>query len=107
LKKYFYVLRPLLACRYILSYGTPPPMLFDELLHSQMTETLIPVVERLMEQKVQTPELGEGPRIAALNAFIEAEIPALEERISHLPGAPKTGWDGLNALFIQALTALP
>ena len=32
LKKYFYVLRPLLACKWILSEGTPPPMLFSELM---------------------------------------------------------------------------
>ena len=28
-KKYFYVLRPILACRWILEKGTPPPMLFS------------------------------------------------------------------------------
>ncbi|MBE6669070.1 MAG: hypothetical protein E7601_02570 [Ruminococcaceae bacterium] len=32
LKKYFYVLRPILACRWILSEGTPPPMLFRTLM---------------------------------------------------------------------------
>ena len=26
-KKYFYVLRPVLACRWILEKGTPPPMI--------------------------------------------------------------------------------
>lgn len=31
-KKYFYVLRPVLACRWILDHGTPPPMLFSELM---------------------------------------------------------------------------
>ena len=31
-KKYFYVLRPVLACRWILDRGTPPPMLFSELI---------------------------------------------------------------------------
>jgi predicted nucleotidyltransferase len=107
LKKYFYVLRPLLACRHILSRGTPPPMLFQTLLHSQMDSALIPVVERLMEQKRRTPELGEGPRIAALNDFIEAELPALEERISKMPHAGKASWEGLNALFLQALEQKP
>ena len=29
LKKYFYVLRPILACRWILEKQTPPPMLFS------------------------------------------------------------------------------
>ena len=31
-KKYFYVLRPVLACRWILDRGTPPPMLLS-LIH--------------------------------------------------------------------------
>ena len=31
-KKYFYVLRPVLACRWILDKGSPPPMLFSELM---------------------------------------------------------------------------
>lgn len=30
-KKYFYVLRPLLACRWIIERQCPPPMLFDDL----------------------------------------------------------------------------
>ena len=107
LKKYFYVLRPLLACRYILEHGTPPPMLFDTLLRSQMDEALISVVERLAEQKRQTPELGEGPRAEALNDFIEAELPVLEARISRLPDRPKLGWEPLNALFIEALAHGP
>jgi hypothetical protein len=33
-KKYFYVVRPLLACHWILEKGTPPPMLFDELVEA-------------------------------------------------------------------------
>ena len=32
LKKYFYVLRPLLACKWIFAEGTPPPMLFKDLM---------------------------------------------------------------------------
>ena len=39
-KKYFYVLRPILACLWILEKGTPPPMLFSELLESQLDEAL-------------------------------------------------------------------
>ena len=35
-KKYFYVLRPVLACQWILDRGTPPPMLFSELLKAEL-----------------------------------------------------------------------
>ena len=63
----------------------------------------MPEVERLLEQKMQTPELGEGPRVDALNTFIEAELLTLQERIGRLPDKPKPSWEPLNALFIEAL----
>ena len=33
LKKYFYVIRPILACKWILDKKTAPPMLFSELMN--------------------------------------------------------------------------
>jgi predicted nucleotidyltransferase len=48
LKKYFYVLRPLLACLHILSDGTPPPMEFEALLNARMNKDVIPFVEKLL-----------------------------------------------------------
>ena len=38
LKKYFYVLRPLLACKWIYSKNTPPPILFSQLMDSILEE---------------------------------------------------------------------
>lgn len=75
LKKYFYVLRPLLACRHILSKKTPPPMLFEELMHTELDSAVIPTVEQLIYDKMHTPEKGEGPRIKVLNDYIEQTIP--------------------------------
>lgn len=37
LKKYFYVIRPILACKWILDKKTAPPMLFSELMKSALT----------------------------------------------------------------------
>lgn len=39
-KKYFYVLRPLLAGKYIQKYNCPPPVLFDELMQLDMPTEL-------------------------------------------------------------------
>lgn len=40
-KKYFYVLRPLLACRWIFRTNTPPPMRFAELVASACLRILM------------------------------------------------------------------
>ena len=39
-KKYFYVLRPILACKWILAEGTPPPMEFHILMGKYLDEEL-------------------------------------------------------------------
>ena len=39
-KKYFYVLRPLLACKWILRTNTPPPMLFSDLKAAELRSDL-------------------------------------------------------------------
>lgn len=56
LKKYFYVLRPILACRWILEKQTPPPMLFSTLADACLDEALVPAVTDLLRLKMETPE---------------------------------------------------
>lgn len=73
-KKYFYVLRPVLACRWILEKGTPPPMLFAELMDSQLPKELFEDVNRLLELKMNAPEIKEIPRIDIINDYLDKSI---------------------------------
>ncbi len=99
LKKYFYVLRPLLACRWILKEQTPPPMLFSELVESCLEPGLKPVVEDLVRLKMQTPEIGEGKRIDVLNEYIDRSIEEIDALIKALPEERKQGWEELDQVF--------
>ena len=103
LKKYFYVLRPLLACRYILIHGTPPPMRFEKLMYAHMDAALIPLIEVLLERKRATPEIGEGERIEPINDYIERSLPEIRAHIETLPHSRKGGWEVLNAFFLHSL----
>ena len=103
LKKYFYVLRPILACRWILEKQTPPPMLFSELADACLDTSLVPVVHQLLQQKMETPEMGEGPRIDMINHYLDASIEEIEQRIQALPGSEPPSWDTLNQLFCKIL----
>ncbi len=103
LKKYFYVLRPILACRHILENGAPPPMLFETLLHSQMDSVVLPYVEELLAQKKLVPEFGEGPRVDKINRYIEQSIIELKERTQTLPPIHKKDWRELDELFLEAV----
>ena len=75
LKKYFYVLRPLLAARWISQTDGAAPIEFEKLLTLLEQEpTVLSEVLQLLEQKRSTPELGLAPAVPLLNAFIEAEL---------------------------------
>lgn len=101
LKKYFYVLRPLLAVRWLQTYQTPAPIEFDKLLHLIDDAPLLQAdIAALLAQKRFTPELGLSPKVPRINDFIEAELarpvaPEYSERPNVMPA--------LNNLFQQVL----
>lgn len=103
LKRYFYVLRPLLACKWILSEGTPPPMLFSALAEKFLDEEIRPDVEKLLELKINAPEIAEGAPFENVNRYLEKTMTALEERILSLPDRHMQNWDELNRIFLNLL----
>lgn len=102
-KKYFYVLRPLLACRWILRTNTPPPMLFSELATADLPVHLNESVQELLRIKMEVPEMKLIPRVNDINAFIEEELPRIKEHIRSLPEEHGQGYDELNELFLKYL----
>ncbi len=79
LKKYFYVLRPLLAVRWIESGKGAPPMRFDKLLEGTLQEgPLLRDIAALLAAKQRAGEAQHGPRRQVLHAFIEAELARTE-----------------------------
>ena len=103
LKKYFYVLRPILACRWILEKQTPPPMRFSELADACLDEALVPAVTDLLRLKMETPELGLGPRIDSINNYLDSSIEEIEQLIKTLPIDERVTWDELNRLFLNSV----
>lgn len=101
LKKYFYALRPILACYWILQKQTPPPVPFAELTESCLDEALVPAVTELVRMKMETPELGVGKRIKAINDYLGASLKELDGRVRSVPGDAEVTWDELNQAFIH------
>lgn len=102
-KKYFYVLRPILACRWILEKGTPPPMRFEELMESQLPAYLKDTVRDLLDLKMNSPEVKMIPRIDILNEYLEMSITEVKSQIEQYPREVVKEWDELNRLFLSVL----
>lgn len=105
LKKYLYVLRPLLACQWIETRGTMPPIVFDRLLEEILPDTseLKKAVLGLLDRKRAGDELDEGPRIAEINAYAEERIAYYEQAAAAQPAAEGVVDGSLDALFRASL----
>lgn len=80
IKKYFYVLRPLLAIRWLEQHQTPAPIEFDKLLVMIDGQTeLKAAIDELLVLKRQSPELGLSIQIPAIQNFIKQELERLEK----------------------------
>ena len=89
LKKYFYVLRPLLAVRWIEQGRGPVPMLFESLLATVADQPeLIAGINDLLVRKVAGEELDEGPRIEVIDEFQQSELERLRATAAKLPAKP-------------------
>lgn len=102
-KKYFYVLRPVLACRWIGAHGTMPPMEFASLVADQLPSHLQPVVHALLERKRSGDELASGLRIPEINAFLDSELARLRESLATVPRHPAPDWEVLDRVFRDSL----
>ncbi len=81
-KKYFYVIRPILACMWIEKKKTVPPMGFENLLRAQkLDERILDEVENLLMRKRAGEELGMEDRIEIINEFLDEKIRYFEEFI--------------------------
>ena len=99
LKKYFYVLRPLLSIRWLEIHKTPAPIEFDKLMTLvERDSKLNREIEKLLETKKVSLEKEVGPAISIINDFVEKELMRLES-YGEKPDSNRGSTVQLNALF--------
>ncbi|WKA54784.1 nucleotidyltransferase domain-containing protein [Planococcus shixiaomingii] len=104
IKKYFYVLRPILACKWIEKYNMAPPIGFQELLEDIVPESeLKNEVNQLLRRKLAGDEFDIEPRIDVINNFVEYEMERLEEYAKSLNITVEDPTEILNKLFRDTL----
>ena len=86
IKKYFYVLRPVLACEWIARYGTvPPPVEFRKLVNGlDLDAAVIHEIDILLQKKIAGDELDNGPKNHILHQFLENSLTHLDNCLNGL-----------------------
>src|SRR5207245_75411 len=86
LKKYLYVIRPLVCIRWMEQQKTPPPTsIWDTLAGIVLPDEVRTGLTDLLERKRMADELGTSVPEPTLDAFFRAEIARLEETVAQLP----------------------
>lgn len=104
IKKYFYVLRPVLAGKWIEKYHTIPPLEFQSLLEEIVPDGILKKeIQELLERKKRGDELDFEPRIESINEFVETEIEHLTDYAKSLEERIEDPTHLLNQLFRDSL----
>lgn len=112
LKKYLYVLRPIIACMWIEMYNTEPPMVFENIYNNQFIRPMLEVegvydtLIALISDKRKGIELGEQPRLPILDKFCEAKLKYYKSIVgdSKVIDVTKKEHEELDSIFRNILT---
>lgn len=103
IKKYFYILRPLLAAHWILHQKTTPPMEFAPLLEQlKEDKQLYDTIQELTQAKIAANEGDKIAPIPLIQKFIEQALATYPEQAQLLSGEAGD-YAVLNDFFRQAL----
>lgn len=98
LKRYFYALRPALACLWILEKRSVPPMEFHQ-LRILIDDTAVQnSIDDLLEQKKAADEKAFIKPVSILNRWLTTTLERCKEHVADLPSEKKQP-DELNHLF--------
>ena len=108
LKKYFYVLRPLLACSWIEHTGKMAPMEFEKLVKAEISdENLLAAINALLIRKKNGEELDKGKKIKIIDDFIINKLQYFKEYVKDYNLKKLPDYNNLNRIFRETLKEAP
>lgn len=102
-KKYFYALRPLLACQFIQTNKCSPPVLFEDLMKIDMPRELRNGITELLELKKKSDEADSNIHIPVIRDFIKTELVRQKAYIEGITDDRNPEWEQLNQCFQKVL----
>ena len=103
LKKYLYVLRPVLACVWIMQKHTVPPTEFSKLVEEVLPEELKALVDELLAVKLKSGEKEKGARIPQIDLLIESKLN--EATVFPVTDEVQENYEKLDKLFLEIVQA--
>ncbi len=103
-KKYFYVLRPVLACEWIEKDDSSPPVEFEKLVNRYVINAAVKrEIDTLLVRKMSGEELAVEPKNQLLNDFLEERLSYYRFLLQTFPDYKLAKSDKLDKFFRMAL----
>lgn len=105
IKKYFYVLRPVLACKWVVKFEEVPPLEFQTLVRELIPtgSSLHEAIQELLARKMSGEELDYEPKLNVLNDYLDAELSQLTKLAEEAAPAQPISEEELDGLFRDTL----
>ena len=79
-------------------------MRFKDLAAAELPVDLQSEVDRLLDIKMNTPEIKMIPRVDAINKYLDESIEEISLLIATLDESSDKSWEALNSLFLSTIT---
>lgn len=103
LKDYLYVVRPLLAARWLLERHEMGPQRIADLAEAELGGDTLASVRRLLTTRAVTPEVEVIDRVPSLDAWAEGELAWVRAQADGLRRAESLPWEVYNRVFLDIL----
>lgn len=104
IKRYFYILRPILACMWIEKNNTTPPMEFSKLMTEQQLDySLVNEIYKLLKKKTAGLEIDIEPKSPIIIDFLKDKIDYYEQYLKTVRKEKESDYASLNVLFRETL----
>lgn len=104
LKRYFYTLRSVLSCLWIIEKESPPPIELETLVENQLDGKLKNYIMSLIKLKKEQKEKDSFEESFQLNQFIEQQLQFIQSHLSKQKTYLKT--DLLDQTFLNVINAI-
>ena len=70
-------------------------------MESELPKELVPEVEKLLDLKMNSPEIKEIPRVDRINKYLNESIEEIKVKLKSVGENKEVQWEELNKVFLE------
>ena len=72
-------------------------------MESELPKELVPEVEKLLDLKMNSPEIKEIPRVDKINEYLNESIEEIKFKLKSVGENKEVQWEELNKVFLEEI----